>query len=443
MAGVALIARQLGHNVTGCDKDVYPPISTLLADQGIDVIQGYMPEDLPIDADIMVIGNAMSRGNPAVEHILNHKIPFTSGPEWLKNHVLQQRRVIAVAGTHGKTTTTSMICHILNDNGIRCGFLVGGVPGNFDVSARAGDDDYFVIEADEYDSAFFDKRSKFVHYLPDILILNNLEFDHGDIFTDLDQIKTQFHHLIRTLPGNGKIISNGSDEHLRLMLEMGCWTPVEYFNDQKGAIQIEDHPEDYSRCTITIGEDTEILQWPIFGKHNIDNACAAILAAISTGLSLKQAVSALATFCLPKRRLQRLKAPDGIVVYEDFAHHPTAIKLTIESLQARYQPERLILALEPRSNTMRMGVHNESLAAIIQQVSLCFILCPEDWNKTGIDDDQTSNVYLFESSERFITALLTELKLGDVLVFMSNGSFMGVPAKVANALEAGALQIPG
>lgn len=362
MAGVALLARAAGHRVSGCDAGVYPPMSTQLAEAGIALREGYAPEQLAeFQPDMVVVGNVMSRGRPIVEALLNSRRPYVSGPAWLAEHVLRDRQVLAVAGTHGKTTTSSLLAWILESAGLEPGFLIGGIPANFGVSARLGTAPCFVVEADEYDTAFFDKRSKFVHYRPHTLILNNLEFDHADIFPDLAAIQRQFHHLLRTVPGNGRIIANGQDANLDEVLAMGCWTPVEQFGSGDWEAQ-EIAPDGGSFTVVERGEVRGQAEWTQLGRHNVHNALAAVAAARHIGVPVAAALAALRDFQGVKRRLELRGSVDGITVYDDFAHHPTAIATTLAGLRARVGSQPIIAVLEPRSNTMKLGVFKDSLA---------------------------------------------------------------------------------
>jgi UDP-N-acetylmuramate: L-alanyl-gamma-D-glutamyl-meso-diaminopimelate ligase len=374
MAGIAQIARQLGHEVSGCDENVYPPMSDLLAEQGVTLHSGYLPEHIEANTpDIVIVGNVIKRGNPAMEYVLNAGLRYTSGPQWLSEHVLQDRWVLAVAGTHGKTTTASMLVWILeyayrhHQLTTKPDFLIGGVPQNFDTSAHAEGSQFFVIEADEYDTAFFDKRSKFVHYRPKTCVLNNLEFDHADIFDDLAAIKKQFHHLIRTVPGNGLIVSHAGDKNLDDVLTMGCWTPVEKFGD-KQQWRVKKSVDDASRFEVYINDELQgEVSWSLIGEHNMQNALAAIAAAKHAGVPAGVAVSALGEFKNVKRRLEIRGEKNGVTVYDDFAHHPTAIATTIAGLRAKIGKQKLIAVLEPGSYTMRSGVHGDAIVEAMRE----------------------------------------------------------------------------
>jgi UDP-N-acetylmuramate: L-alanyl-gamma-D-glutamyl-meso-diaminopimelate ligase len=437
MGGIALLARAAGYRVSGSDQNVYPPMSTLLAEQGIEVAQGYDPAHLEPAPDRVVIGNVMSRGNPAVEHVLNRGLAYTSGPQWLAEHVLGGRWVLAVAGTHGKTTTASMLAWILEHAGLKPGFLIGGVPENFGVSARLGEAPFFVVEADEYDTAFFDKRSKFVHYRPRTLVLNNLEYDHADIFPDLAAIETQFHHLVRTVPGEGRIIRNATDDNLERVLARGCWTPLETFAVQcAGDWQAEPLTPDFGRLRIRVaGRDCGDLGWDLIGRHNASNALAALAAARHAGVPVDEGIRALAAFRSVKRRLQLRGERAGIHVYDDFAHHPTAIATTLEALRARVGEARILAVLDPRSNTMRMGVHRDRLADSLAVADVVFLHAPADLNwdiATALAG--LANAAAYPDADSILEALLEEARPGDHVLVMSNGSFGGLHDRLLAAL---------
>ena len=370
MAGIAAIARQAGHEVTGCDANVYPPMSTQLSSQGIDLIEGYSPDQIKVNPDLYVIGNVVARGNPLMEEILNRGLPYISGPQWLSENVLRDKWVLAVAGTHGKTTTSSMLAWILDYAGMTPGFLIGGIPANFGLSARLGESSFFVIEADEYDTAFFDKRSKFVHFRPRTTILNNLEFDHADIFANLAAIEQQFHYLIRVIPQNGLIVSNGLEESLARVLERGCWTPVEKVGVADG--WQSDILPNGNIAIFFRGEPQGVLQWELLGEHNRMNALAAVAAARHAGVPINIALDALMQFKNVKRRMELRGEVRGIRVYDDFAHHPTAIRTTLQGLRDKVKGARIIAVLEPRSNTMKMGVWKDSLADSLAGSDLVF-----------------------------------------------------------------------
>mgnify|MGYP001599264478 FL=1 len=435
MGGVARIARALGHRVTGSDAGVYPPMSTQLEEAGIGLMEGYEPAHLDPAPDVVIIGNALSRGNPAVEATLERGLPYASGPQWLAEHVLQDRWVLAVAGTHGKTTTSAMLTWILEDAQLAPSFLVGGVPRNFGISARAGDGPFFVIEADEYDTAFFDKRSKFVHYRPRTLVLNNLEFDHADIFDDLAQIQRQFHHLVRTVPGSGLIIAPEDDDALDTVLAMGCWTPVTRIG-AGGDWNAELLALDGSAFTVTLeGADRGNVVWPLTGLHNVRNALAALAAARHAGVPVEVGIDALSRFENVKRRMELRGEIDGIRVYDDFAHHPTAIATTLEGLRNQVGERRILAVLEPRSNTMRLGIHKEQLPASLRQADLVYVHVPPD---LGWDADEVfgrlPGAGIFDDTQAIVDVVATEACPGDQVLIMSNGGFEGIHDRLLAAL---------
>ncbi len=439
MGGVALLARAAGHEVSGSDANVYPPMSTQLEANGITLMQGYEAAHLDPAPDCVVVGNVMTRGNPAVEYMLERGLPYTSGPQWLSEQVLGGRWVLGVAGTHGKTTTSSMLAWILEDAGLNPGFLIGGVPENFGVSARLGDMPFFVVEADEYDTAFFDKRSKFVHYRPRTLILNNLEYDHADIFPDLDAIQRQFHHLVRTVPGGGLIVSHGGDANLDAVLDMGCWTPVERFSGPGGAWQAAHGNPDGSRFTVMLnGREQGTVNWPLLGNHNVDNALAAIAAARHAGVPPAQAVDALSRFEGVKRRMQLRADIGGIRVYDDFAHHPTAIRTTLAGLRAQVGGARIIAILEPRSNTMRLGVHRDQLAGSLADADRVLLYRPADleWDLQAVAATLGPRAQVFDSVDAIVEAVLTDVHPGDQVLVMSNGGFGGIHERLSRGLKA-------
>jgi len=440
MGGVAALARELGMTVEGSDLAVYPPMSTQLQRLGIALTNGYAPEHIAPDCDQIIIGNALSRGNPAVEHVLNRGLAYTSGAKWLSDHILPGRRTLAVAGTHGKTTTTALLAWLLQSCGCQAGFLIGGVPGNFDVSARLGRASVFVVEADEYDTAFFDKRSKFVHYRPQIAILNNLEYDHADIFPDLAAIQRQFHHLVRTVPGNGRLIVNGEDPALAEVLAMGAWTPVERFGiDGDFAWNARLIAEDGSAFAVfhrnqSLGE----VHWPLLGRHNVMNALAAIAACHAAGYT--PALSALANFTGIQRRMQRLGEVNGVAVYDDFAHHPTAIATTLAGLRARVGPgTRIVVALEPRSNSMRLGAHAAALAPALDAAdAVVFLQRPElPWDAAPVIATVRGRAQAVADVEDLLAALAALVQPGDQVVFMSNGGFDDAPRRFFAAVAGG------
>jgi len=438
MGGVALLARRAGFEVSGSDQNTYPPMSTLLEAEGIRLHEGYDVAALQPAPDLVVVGNALSRGNPAVEYMLNEGLEFTSGPRWLGENYLRGKTVIAVAGTHGKTTTSSMLAWILEYAGLAPGFLIGGIPRNFNVSARDGGD-VFVVEADEYDTAFFDKRAKFVHYRPRIAVLNNLEYDHADIYPDIGAIQTQFHHLVRTIPGTGSIISNGSDAQLEDVLRRGCWSGLQKFSAEGEAdwkVRLLDAGGtrlEFIYDKVSAGQ----VAWSQCGEHNALNACAAVAAAVATGVEASLAIEALATFKGVKRRLEQIGESNDIQVYDDFAHHPTAIRMTLEGLRRRVGNARILVALEPRSNTMRAGVHADLLGPSL-------IAADQVWLATGhdIDWDPQDALGALQGKGRVVTQtdemlhqMLDAARPGDHVVFMSNGGFEAAPVRFRDALQ--------
>jgi UDP-N-acetylmuramate: L-alanyl-gamma-D-glutamyl-meso-diaminopimelate ligase len=433
MAGLALLARDLGHTVTGSDAQVYPPMSTQLTAQGITLIEGYSPTQLDaVKPDMVIIGNALSRGNPVVEAVLDRGLPYTSGAQWVAEQVLSQRWVLGVAGTHGKTTTAAMLAWVLESAGLRPGFLIGGIPENFGVSARLGATPFFVIEADEYDTAFFDKRSKFVHYRPRTAILNNLEYDHADIFPDVAAIQRQFHHLVRTIPASGLIVANAEDKNLAEVLAQGCWTPVERFADPHGWEVAPLNAEGSHFRVRFQGADLGECRWGLIGAHNLHNALAAIAAARHAGVPVAAALKALAEFRNVKRRLEVRGTVNGITVYDDFAHHPTAISATLTALRARVGNGRILAALEPRSHTMRLGVHRDTLAGSLILADKVFILRPDDltWNLERVSRALDGRGQICATTEALLDALAAEARPGDHVLIMSNGGFGGLHARL-------------
>jgi len=436
MGGIALLARAAGHTVSGQDAGVYPPMSEQLAAAGIALTEGYDPAGIPAHTDRVVIGNALSRGNPAVEHVLNRNIPYTSGPQWLAEHVLHDKWVLAVAGTHGKTTTASMLAWILEYAGMAPGFLIGGVPHNFGLSARAGDTPFFVVEADEYDTAFFDKRSKFVHYRPRTAILNNLEYDHADIFPDLAAIERQFHHLVRTVPGQGLILAPAGDAALARVLKMGCWTPVEKFGAAAGwSAQLQ--ADDGSRFAVAWnGVVQGTVQWGLLGEHNVSNALAAIGAARHAGVPAAQACAALGEFRSVRRRLELRGVAGDVAVYDDFAHHPTAIETTLAGLRNRVGAARILAVLEPRSNTMRLGVHRDTLGPSLAAADLVFLYHPSDlgWDLGAAAASLGERGIVYADIDAIVAAVRAAARPGDHVLVMSNGGFGGIHGKLLTAL---------
>jgi UDP-N-acetylmuramate: L-alanyl-gamma-D-glutamyl-meso-diaminopimelate ligase len=439
MGGIAALAKAAGHDVTGSDQRVYPPMSTQLKQLGIEITEGYDPAQLQPPPDVVVVGNAMSRGNPAVEAMLDRRIPYCSGPQWLADHVLQDRHVLAVSGTHGKTTTASMLAWILQDAGLAPGFLIGGIPSNFAESARFGDSKFFVVEADEYDTAFFDKRAKFVHYRPQTLVVNNIEYDHADIYADIGAILWQFHQLLRTVPSSGRIIRKSDDGNIDALISKGCWTPVESFgmgdsNDWRG--QFEDSGERRIRISHAGGEPA-VTAWKLGGTHNLENALAAVAASRSAGVPLSKAVDALSRFDGVKRRMERTATVSDIAIYDDFAHHPTAIRSTLAGLKRRYPGQRIIVALEPRSNTMKLGVHNATLVSALDDADLVFIYRPADMSAEfgAVLAAAGDRLLTFGDYDELVDALSGTLLAGDQLVFMSNGGFGATRQKLTMALQ--------
>ncbi|MGR8931298.1 MAG: UDP-N-acetylmuramate:L-alanyl-gamma-D-glutamyl-meso-diaminopimelate ligase [Gammaproteobacteria bacterium] len=433
MGGLALIARELGYEVSGSDQNVYPPMSTQLEEQGIRLMNGYRAENLGVKPDLVVIGNALSRGNPEVEAVLNRGLPYVSGPQWLAEHVLQQKWVLAVAGTNGKTTTSSMLSWILDFNGFKPGFLIGGIPLNFGISARLGESDFFVIEADEYDCAFFDKRSKFVHYRPRTVVLNNLEYDHADIFENLDAIKKQFHHLVRTVPGEGLIIAPDCDEHIAEVLEMGCWTPmVKTAIEGQGDWQAKLVEADGSRFEVHFGGHAlGTVNWNLTGRHNVSNALSAIAAARHVGIQAESAIEALGRFQNVKRRMEVIVKRGGVTVYDDFAHHPTAIKTTIDGLRKQVGAEKILAIVEPRSNTMRLGVHTQSLAESLSDADQAIIYQPDNlgWDLSRLLQ-YANNIQIMADLDGIIRRIQAELGGTCHVLLMSNGGFGGIYRRI-------------
>ena len=443
MGGVAALARELGLDVEGSDTNVYPPMSTQLEALGIELMQGYAAEHLQPSPgraapDTVIVGNAMTRGNPAVEYMLDAQLRYISGPQWLGETLLVDRDVLAVAGTHGKTTTTSLLAHLLDSVGLAPGFLIGGVPGNFGVSARLGSGRPFVIEADEYDTAFFDKRSKFVHYRPRIAILNNLEYDHADIFPDVAAIQRQFHHLVRTVPGNGRLIVNAHDERLAEVLVMGCWTPVETFGIGRGDWQATLIELDGSAFTVhRAGELVGDVHWSLLGHHSVMNALAALAAATAAGADPRALLPAFATFESVKRRMELVGEVDGVRVYDDFAHHPTAIATTLAGLRAKVGDARILVALEPRSNSMRQGAHADALApSLVDADAVVFLHRAElAWDAGQVTAALNGRGSTVPTVDALIDALAGQARSGDQVIFMSNGGFEAAPRRFVEKLR--------
>jgi UDP-N-acetylmuramate: L-alanyl-gamma-D-glutamyl-meso-diaminopimelate ligase len=448
MGGLANIAKAAGFRVTGADLNVYPPMSTQLAALGIEFIQGYGAEQLELRPDIVVVGNALSRGSPVVEAMLDRGMAYTSGPQWLAEHVLRDKHVIAVAGTHGKTTTTAMLTWILEEAGLAPGFLIGGVPGNFDSSARLGEGPFFVIEADEYDTAFFDKRAKFVHYRPRTAILNNLEFDHADIYADVAAIRRQFNQLLRTVPSAGRLIVNGRDAELATTLGMGCWTPRETFALARASGDVGES-SDWSaqiaagsaagRFAVNLrGQPVAEVNWSLLGEHNVMNALAAIAAAQHVGVTPQRSAAALGRFGGVKRRMEIRGVIDGITVYDDFAHHPTAIETTLQGLRARVAGARIVAVLEPRSNTMKLGVHREQLAPALALADRTWFLDSPDlgWDLPGAVAALGERARFAANVDDLVKGLADDCRPGDQVLVMSNGGFGGLHEKLLAALRA-------
>ncbi|HWW04910.1 UDP-N-acetylmuramate:L-alanyl-gamma-D-glutamyl-meso-diaminopimelate ligase [Collimonas sp.] len=448
MGGLAVLAKQAGHKVTGCDANVYPPMSTQLEAQGISLIQGFGVEQTALQPDLYVIGNVVVRGNPLMEEILNRGLPYISGPQWIGEHILRDKWVLAVAGTHGKTTTSAMLAWILEDAGYDPGFLIGGVPMNFGISARlsgkTGADtapsSFFVIEADEYDTAFFDKRSKFVHYHAKTAILNNLEYDHADIFPDLAAIETQFHHLVRTIPGVGRLIVNAREPALQRVLERGCWSEKEFFGDDQQGWALRTQDNGHFEVGFN-GEPQGIVQWELSGEHNRMNALAAIAAARHVGVPPAQAISALSSFENVKRRMELRGSVRQIAVYDDFAHHPTAIATTVAGLRKKVGEARILAVLEPRSNTMKLGAMKQALPGSLSEADLVFGYGAKGNGKDALDWDLAAALQplgdkasTYNELDQLVAAIVKAAKPGDQVLVMSNGGFGGVHQKILSAL---------
>jgi UDP-N-acetylmuramate: L-alanyl-gamma-D-glutamyl-meso-diaminopimelate ligase len=435
MGGIAVIAKQAGHRVSGCDANVYPPMSTQLQAQGIALIEGWDPQQLDLKPDLFMVGNVVSRGNALVEAILERNLPYISGPQWLHENVLRDKWVLAVAGTHGKTTTSAMLAWVLEHAGLNPGFLIGGVPVDFGVSARAADSPFFVIEADEYDTAFFDKRSKFVHYRPRTAILNNLEYDHADIFPDLAAIETQFHHLVRIVPGNGLIVADGREDSLRRVLARGCWTPVEYLGVDEGW---NARPAaDGSFEVLLRGQPQGVLRWELLGAHNTSNALATLGAARHAGVPVPLGIEGLTRFRNVKRRLEVRGTVRGVTVYDDFAHHPTAIETTIAGLRAKIGKRRILAVLEPRSATMKMGVMKDSLAPSLRGADLVFCYTRGiGWDAQAALAPLGASATCHDDLGQLVQAIVASARPGDHILVMSNGAFGGIQDSLLRALAA-------
>lgn len=438
MGGIAMLAKQMGYLVTGSDTNVYPPMSTFLQEQGIDIIPNYDTAQLQPMPDIVIIGNALKRGNPCVEYILENNLPYTSGPQWLHDHLLRDRWVLAVSGTHGKTTTTGMLTWILEKSGLNPGFLIGGIAGNFGVSARLGESPFFVIEADEYDTAFFDKRSKFVHYNPKTLIINNISFDHADIFDDLKAIQRQFHHMIRIIPASGRILSSSDEQSVKDTLAMGCWSEQQFLG-KNGEWYAERITTDASHFAVfRHGEKIAEVKWNIVGAHNMHNALMAIAAAYHAGVSVESACQALGTFINAKRRLEIKGEVNGITVYDDFAHHPEAILATLTALRDKVGGGvRILAVLEPRSNTMKMGVQKDEIAPALGRADMVFMLQPENipWEVAEIAAQCVQPAYWSANLDKLADMIAAEAQPTDHILVMSNGSFGGIHQKILDRLS--------
>ena len=438
MGSLALLARDLGLQISGSDQNVYPPMSTQLEAQGIELMQGYKVEHLNPAPDLVVIGNAMSRGNEAVEYVLEKGLPYTSGPQFFADYILKDKWVLAAAGTHGKTTTSSMLAWILEDAGMSPGFLIGGIPANFGISARMGETPFFVVEADEYDTAFFDKRSKFVHYKPRTAILNNLEYDHADIFEDLAAIQKQFHHLVRTIPGSGRVIIPDDSKALAEVIDKGCWSELEKMGAAKNSHwQYKALKDDGSSFEVRLkGKLAGVVNWQHTGQHNIANAMAAIAAARHVGVTPDQACQSLCQFKGVKRRMELVAEVAGISIYDDFAHHPTAIETTLQGLRAKHPEKNIIAVIEPRSNTMTMGVHKDTLMASTGDASRVIWYQPEniDWKLDSLLCDSPVPATVMNSTQAIIDQLVASSSAGDQLVIMSNGGFDGIHQRLVDAL---------
>ncbi len=437
MGGLAIIAKQMGFHVTGSDINVYPPMSTFLEESGIEIIPHFEPDQLQPAPDMVIIGNAMKRGNPCVEYVLENNLPYTSGPQWLHDNLLRNRWVFAVSGTHGKTTTTGMLTWILEQNGLEPGFLVGGIAGNFGVSSRLGNSQYFVIEADEYDTAFFDKRSKFVHYNPKTLIINNISFDHADIFDDLKAIQRQFHHMIRTMSANGLVLSNANEQSVKETLDMGCWSQKQFLGNEQEWYAERISNDSSHFAVFHHGEKVAEVQWNIVGQHNMHNALMAIAAAHHAGVSVENACKALATFVNAKRRLEVKGEVNGITVYDDFAHHPEAIQATLTALRDKVGGGvRILAVLEPRSNTMKMGVHKDEIAPSLVRADYTFLLQPDNipWEVVEIANKCVQPAKWTAHLDTLVDLIVEEAKPTDHILVMSNGSFGGIHQKLLDKL---------
>lgn len=437
MGGLAQIARTLEHQVTGSDQNVYPPMSDQLASMGIEIMNGYEPEHLTPQPDLVVVGNTISRGNPALEYVLDNNIPYISGPEWLYRAALKDKHVLGVSGTHGKTTTTTILVWILEFAGLKPGFLIGGVAENFGLSSRITESDYFVIEADEYDTAFCDKRSKFIHYHPKTIIINNIEFDHADIFQDIAAIRREFHHLLKTIPRSGKVVAPADDLEINKVLEMGCWSSIDSYNGLESKWTLTDFDADYGRFVVNKEDESAEVLWPLIGEHNAYNALAAIIAANNVDVPIETACAALSEFKSVKRRLECIFNANGVHIYDDFAHHPTAIRKTLKALRQHAADARLIAIMEPRSNTMRMGVHAETLSSAFAEADqiLLFQADNVDWDIAAHMSELGDRCRVFTDIEDIVSLIATQQQSGDHIVVMSNGGFGGIHKKLIDILS--------
>ncbi|MDY6415847.1 MAG: UDP-N-acetylmuramate:L-alanyl-gamma-D-glutamyl-meso-diaminopimelate ligase [Succinivibrio dextrinosolvens] len=438
MGGIAMIAKQSGFKVTGSDLNVYPPMSDELKAAGIELIEGFDESQLDMKPDLVVVGNVMRRGMPIVEKLLNERIPFVSGPQWLEEHYLLNKKVLAVAGTHGKTTTSSMLAWILEANGRNPGFLIGGIPENFGISARNSDSEYFVIEADEYDCAFFDKRSKFVHYHPSCLIMNNLEYDHADIFDSVKDIQKQFHHLIRTIPSQGLIVMPNNDKNLNEVIQMGCWSN-KYVIGDNSALHAKLLKADGSEFEIYDGDKlVSTVKYDCTGAYNVNNSLMAIKAASYAGISTEDAATALQSFKLPKRRMELKGVVDGVEVYDDFAHHPTAIRLTLEGLRAKIGDSRKLIAVfEPRSNSMKLGANHEQLAKSFESADEIFVYANDSvkWNVKELEKQSEKTLLVYSDFEKMLNDIVAHSHTDSTILVMSNGGFNGIHQKLLDKLH--------
>ena len=435
MGGIALLARELGFEVTGSDQNIYPPMSKHLADQGIEIIEGFKKEDLPA-VNEFIIGNALSRGNEAVEHILNNKLEFSSGPSWLAKNVLKKRKVIAVSGTHGKTTTTAMIASILNAQSIDAGYFIAGKPKGFTTSSHLGSSDIFVIEADEYDTAFFDKRAKFIHYLPENLVINNLEFDHGDIYADISDIQKQFHHLIRTMSSKSTIVCPISDKEIKEVLDMGLWSQlIQYGKKDSLSNYYKKIKSDYSSTLFSIEGEEVILEWDMFGEHNIQNAMSSILSTKNLGISPTLSIEALKNFSGVSRRQEVLFNQKGILFIDDFAHHPSAIETTLRGLREKKKSMRIIALIELRSNTMESGMHDKHLKESVKNADLIYWKGNNKDQIKSLISSQPSKAQQITSVNKTAMHIKKIIKKGDVIISMSNGNFEGLTDKILKDLR--------